>query len=210
MAIWLVFLALGAVAGVLAGLLGIGGGLVLVAALAWIAPYIGIPPEAAMHTALASSLASIVLTATASARAHARRGSVMWPTVRWMVPGLLLGDLGTHLVHVEPAHALDHLVQRARRQRTGFAEHHDALADHRDGGDGADLEGGGEVLLRLGVDLAEHDVGVGLGRRLVGRREVAAGAAPGRPEVEEHDGVLLHGVVEVLGGEFEGGHVRLQ
>lgn len=44
-----------------------------------------------MHAALASSLASIVLTAAASARAHAMRGSVMWPTVRWMVPGLLIG-----------------------------------------------------------------------------------------------------------------------
>jgi uncharacterized membrane protein YfcA len=44
-----------------------------------------------MHAALASSLASIVLTAAASARAHAQRGSVLWPTVRWMVPGLLLG-----------------------------------------------------------------------------------------------------------------------
>ncbi|MBF6025272.1 sulfite exporter TauE/SafE family protein [Lysobacter niastensis] len=85
------FLALGAVAGVLAGLLGVGGGLVLVAALAWLLPALGIPQEAAMHAALASSLASIVLTAAASARAHSMRGSVMWPTVAWMVPGLLLG-----------------------------------------------------------------------------------------------------------------------
>lgn len=87
----LMFLALGVVAGVLAGLLGVGGGLVLVAALAWLLPTMGIPPEAAMHAALASSLASIVLTAAASARAHAGRGSVLWPTVAWMVPGLLLG-----------------------------------------------------------------------------------------------------------------------
>lgn len=86
-----VFLALGAIAGVLAGLLGVGGGLVLVAALAWLLPSLGIPQEAAMHAALASSLASIVLTAAASARAHAHRGSVLWPTVAWMVPGLLLG-----------------------------------------------------------------------------------------------------------------------
>lgn len=85
------FLALGAVAGVLAGLLGVGGGLVLVAALAWLLPTMGIPREAAMHAALASSLASIVLTAAASTRAHAGRGSVLWPTVAWMVPGLLLG-----------------------------------------------------------------------------------------------------------------------
>jgi uncharacterized membrane protein YfcA len=87
----LLFLALGAVAGVLAGLLGVGGGLVLVAALAWLLPGVGVPQEAAMHAALASSLASIVLTAAASARAHHGRGSVLWPTVRWMVPGLLVG-----------------------------------------------------------------------------------------------------------------------
>ncbi len=86
-----VFPLLGAVAGVLAGLLGIGGGLVLVAALAWLLPVFGIPKEAAMHAALASSLASIVLTATSSAYSHHRRGSVLWPTVAWMVPGLLLG-----------------------------------------------------------------------------------------------------------------------
>lgn len=94
----LMFLALGAVAGVLAGLLGVGGGLVLVAALAWLLPTVGVPQEAAMHAALASSLASIVLTAAASARAHARRGSVLWPTVKWTVPGLLLGGwLGSGL-----------------------------------------------------------------------------------------------------------------
>ncbi|GAB2503426.1 sulfite exporter TauE/SafE family protein [Lysobacter humi (ex Lee et al. 2017)] len=88
---WLAFPVLGLVAGVLAGLLGVGGGLVLVAALAWLLPLVGVPEAAAMHAALASSLASIVLTAAASARAHARRGSVLWPSVAWMVPGLLLG-----------------------------------------------------------------------------------------------------------------------
>ena len=95
---WMLFPLLGIVAGVLAGLLGVGGGLVLVAALAWLLPMLGVPQEAAMHAALASSLASIVLTAAASARAHAARGSVLWPTVAWMVPGLLLGGwLGSGL-----------------------------------------------------------------------------------------------------------------
>lgn len=88
---WLLFPVLGVVVGVLAGLLGVGGGLVLVAALVWLLPLVGVPPEAAMHAALASSLASIILTAAASARAHADRGSVLWPTVAWMVPGLLIG-----------------------------------------------------------------------------------------------------------------------
>jgi uncharacterized protein len=93
-----VFPLLGVIAGVLAGLLGIGGGLVLVAALVWLLPLYGIPTEAAMHAALASSLASIVLTATSSAYSHHRRGSVMWPTVAWMVPGLLIGGwLGSGL-----------------------------------------------------------------------------------------------------------------
>ena len=69
------FPVLGVVAGILAGLLGIGGGLVLVAALAWILPLHGIPKEAAMHAALASSLASIILTASSSGRCAVRRRS---------------------------------------------------------------------------------------------------------------------------------------
>jgi uncharacterized membrane protein YfcA len=104
---WMVYLALGAFAGVLAGLLGIGGGLVLVAALAWLLPRQGVPADAAMHAALASSMASIVLTAASSARAHHRRGSVLWPTVAWMVPGVLLGGwLGSRIAIGLPADVL--------------------------------------------------------------------------------------------------------
>ncbi len=88
--VWM-FPLLGAAAGVLAGLLGVGGGLILVAALVWLLPLHGVPKEAAMHAALASSMASIVMTAASSAYAHHRRGSVLWPTVAWMAPGLLLG-----------------------------------------------------------------------------------------------------------------------
>ena len=87
------YLALGALAGLLAGLLGVGGGLVIVASLVWLLPAQGIPAEHAMHVALATSLASIVLTGVSSARAHHRRGSVLWPSVRWLVPGLLLGGV---------------------------------------------------------------------------------------------------------------------
>lgn len=87
------YLALGAVAGVLAGLLGVGGGLVIVAALVWLLPTQGIPDAHVMHVALATSLASIVLTGISSARAHHRRGSVLWPSVRRLVPGLLLGGV---------------------------------------------------------------------------------------------------------------------
>jgi len=98
--IYLLFLLLGACAGVLAGLLGVGGGLVLVAALAFVLPTQGVPPAMAMQAALATSLASIVFTAFSSARSHARRGSVMWPTVAVLVPGLLVGGWLGSLVAV--------------------------------------------------------------------------------------------------------------
>lgn len=88
---YIAYLVLGAIAGTLAGLLGIGGGLVLVAALAWLLPHMGVPAAAAMHVALASSMASIVFTAASSARSHHRRGSVLWATVAWLVPGVLVG-----------------------------------------------------------------------------------------------------------------------
>src|SRR3546814_5945829 len=78
---------LGFVVGVLAGLLGVGGGLILVGALIWLLPLHGIGHDAAMHAALASSMARIVFTAASSAYAHHRRGSVLWPTVAWMAPG---------------------------------------------------------------------------------------------------------------------------
>ena len=90
---WAIYLALGVAAGIMAGLLGIGGGLILVVALVWLLPSQGVPVEAAMHVALATSLTSIVLTAMSSAWAHHRRGSVLWRSVAWLVPGMLLGGL---------------------------------------------------------------------------------------------------------------------
>lgn len=86
------YLALGALAGWLAGLLGIGGGLVVVAALVWLLPAQGVPAAALMQVALATALASIVFTAISSTRAHWRRGAVRWPLVAWLAPGLVLGS----------------------------------------------------------------------------------------------------------------------
>jgi uncharacterized membrane protein YfcA len=108
---WLMFPTLGALAGVLAGLLGIGGGLVLVAALVWWLPMQGVPVQFTMQTALATSLASIVFTALSSARSHARRGSVLWPTVFALVPGLLLGGwFGSQLAVRLPGDVLRWIV----------------------------------------------------------------------------------------------------
>jgi hypothetical protein len=85
------YLGIGALAGLLAGLLGVGGGLVIVAALVWVLPSQGVPAASIMHVALATSLASILATSIASTRAHLARSSVMWPSVLALVPGLLLG-----------------------------------------------------------------------------------------------------------------------
>jgi hypothetical protein len=85
------YLAVGAAAGVLAGLLGVGGGLIIVAALAWVLPSQGVPPASVMHVALGTSLATILATSLASTRAHVQRGSVMWPSVLALTPGLLVG-----------------------------------------------------------------------------------------------------------------------
>ncbi|MEM9303556.1 MAG: sulfite exporter TauE/SafE family protein [Pseudomonadota bacterium] len=86
----LILLATGALAGFLAGLLGIGGGLVIVPAL--LVLLAGRMPEYAMHVAVGTSLASIVLTSIASVRAHHGRGAVDWPVMARLTPGLVLGS----------------------------------------------------------------------------------------------------------------------
>jgi uncharacterized protein len=101
------YLAVGAAAGVLAGLLGVGGGLIIVAALAFVLPLQGVPGDAVMHVALATSLASILATSLSSTRAHAKRGSVIWTSVWSLVPGLLLGGaLGALLASRLPGDVL--------------------------------------------------------------------------------------------------------
>lgn len=91
MVTWWIYPVLGIGAGILSGLLGVGGGLLLVGALIMLLPMQGVPEAIAVPVALASSLGSIVLTGLSSAWAHQKRGAVLWPTVAWMVPGLLLG-----------------------------------------------------------------------------------------------------------------------
>lgn len=91
----LTYLMSGAVAGLMAGLLGIGGGLVIVPALAIVFAQQGFNADTVMHYAAGTSLASIIPTSISSLLAHQRRGSVHWPVVRAMVPGILLGALAS-------------------------------------------------------------------------------------------------------------------
>jgi uncharacterized membrane protein YfcA len=87
------YLALGAVVGFFAGLLGIGGGIIIVSTLAIMFATRGVAPGYAMHLAIGTSLAAIIFGSFASFRAHDRRGAVDWAVVRAMGPGLLAGVL---------------------------------------------------------------------------------------------------------------------
>ena len=101
------YIAIGLVAGFLAGLLGLGGGIVVVPALFFVYGWQHFPPDVTMHLAVGSSLATAVFTSMTSTWAHHRRGAVRWPAFRQLVPGILLGGLlGGQIADLLPSHAL--------------------------------------------------------------------------------------------------------
>ncbi|HMY41281.1 MAG TPA: TSUP family transporter [Marinagarivorans sp.] len=87
----LIYLALGIFVGFMAGLLGIGGGGILVPMLVSIFTYQGFAPEHVVHLALGTALACMIVTASASLRAHALKGTVHWPLAFGLAPGIILG-----------------------------------------------------------------------------------------------------------------------
>lgn len=92
-ALALVLAAAGLFAGLLAGLLGVGGGIVLVPVLDFALHRAGFPPQWCMHVAVATSLAAIVPTAISSSRAHHLRDGIDWPLAKAWAPGMILGGL---------------------------------------------------------------------------------------------------------------------
>lgn len=86
-------LAAGCVAGLIAGLFGVGGGVVMVPVLFTLFSLVGIPASHTMQIALGTSLATIAITAISSARAHHQRGAVNWQIFWRMTPALALGAL---------------------------------------------------------------------------------------------------------------------
>jgi uncharacterized membrane protein YfcA len=105
LSVWTLFLGLGAMVGLIAGLFGVGGGLIIVPALIWALPGVGVEPELATHIAVGTSLASILVTSVAAIRAHQRRGAVLWDQVGRLTPGILagawLGGVVAGLLHGE-------------------------------------------------------------------------------------------------------------
>jgi uncharacterized membrane protein YfcA len=91
MDIFLASILLGVVTGILAGLFGIGGGLVIVPVLVFLFSAHGFPPELIMIMAVASSLATIIFTAISSVIAHHRLGSLSWAKVFRLSPAIMVG-----------------------------------------------------------------------------------------------------------------------
>lgn len=97
-AAWLVGLALallatGVVAGVLAGLLGVGGGIVIVPVLYHLFTLLGIDESVRMHVTVGTSLATIIPTSIMSSRAHRKRGSLDVGLLKQLMPSVVVGVL---------------------------------------------------------------------------------------------------------------------
>ena len=100
-------LVLGCFTGFLAGLLGIGGGMLLVPFMTFLLSAKGMPAEHVVKMAIATSLATICFTSIASVRAHHQRGAVLWPVARLLAPGIVVGSLlGAQIAKALPAPAL--------------------------------------------------------------------------------------------------------
>jgi len=107
----LIYLSLGGIlAGLLAGLLGVGGGIVLVPLLTLILPFLGIEQSSVMHIAVATSMAVISVTSISSARVHWQEGQVIGDLFRNLSVGTIIGTMvGVYFAHFLPGKGL-HLI----------------------------------------------------------------------------------------------------
>ena len=100
-------LILGSCTGFLAGLLGVGGGMLMVPFMTLLLSAKGMPTAYVVKMAIATSLATICFTSIASVRAHHQRGAVLWPVARLLAPGIVVGSLlGAQIAKALPAQAL--------------------------------------------------------------------------------------------------------
>ena len=84
---------LGVFTGFLAGLLGIGGGMLMVPFITIIISNRGVSPDLAVKMAIATSMATIIFTSISSVRAHHKRGAVRWDIVKRLAPGIVVGSI---------------------------------------------------------------------------------------------------------------------
>ncbi|MDN0077510.1 sulfite exporter TauE/SafE family protein [Crenobacter sp. SG2303] len=102
-----VLLGCGVLAGFLAGLLGVGGGLVIVPMVVWVLGAASLGGDHVQHLAVGTSLAVMVFTSLSSVRAHHQKGAVDWRIVRSMAPAMVVGTfIGSQIAGWLPSHGL--------------------------------------------------------------------------------------------------------
>lgn len=95
---WLAYLGIGVLVGFAAGLLGIGGGVVMVPFLVLVFRAHGVSDQHVMHVAIGTALAAMVFTSLSSMRAHDAHGAVDWKIARSIAPGMLAGSFLAALI----------------------------------------------------------------------------------------------------------------
>jgi uncharacterized membrane protein YfcA len=95
---WAAYLGIGVLVGFAAGLLGIGGGVVMVPLLVLVFTAHQMPPAHVLHLALGTALAAMMFTSVSSMRAHHAHAAVDWQIARAMSPGMLVGSFGAALL----------------------------------------------------------------------------------------------------------------
>ncbi|MFP6788694.1 MAG: sulfite exporter TauE/SafE family protein [Thalassolituus sp.] len=108
---FLLYLIVGAIAGVLAGLFGVGGGMVIVPVLIFTFAAQGVSDSVATHMAVATSLATIVFTSMSSVWEHHRNGAIDWSIVKAMTAGIVGGTfVGVLLITSVPGPVLQNII----------------------------------------------------------------------------------------------------
>lgn len=111
MSLFLLYLAAGAVAGFLGGLLGVGGGLIVVPVLVFCFQAQHFPDTVLTQMAVGTSLATIIFTSLSAIKAHHERGAVRWTLVRHIAPGIVIGTLlGAEIAHLLHGRILQALI----------------------------------------------------------------------------------------------------
>jgi hypothetical protein len=106
--IYILYVVVGALAGVLGGLLGIGGGVVTVPCFLYMFRFLDFPQPFVMHMAIATSLAAMIFNTFSSTWAHHRRHNVLWKVFLRFVPGLIIGAiLAAYIANLLPGRALE-------------------------------------------------------------------------------------------------------
>jgi len=105
--VFIIFAVIGALTGLLAGLLGIGGGLVIVPVLVYVLPTLGVDSDLIMPISLATSLATIVFTSMSATWAHHKNHNIPWQSARQLMVFIALGALsGAYIADMLPNEVL--------------------------------------------------------------------------------------------------------